>query len=125
MSIENNKLIAEFMGGVISTVTNLFHLPQNRGDANIHSSDPVIVTVKLPAVLPNGTYSVHRLNELKYHSSWDWLMPVIENIDHLQHELDRYYSTDPFMDIEKALSTRSIDDTYRAVVEFIKEYNKN
>lgn len=108
MTTENNKLIAEFMGGVISTVPNLINLPQNRGDANIYS-------VKGSEVLPNGTYSVHRLNELKYHDSWDWLIPVIENIDHLQHE--------PVMSIENALSTRSIDNTYKAVIEFIKEYN--
>ncbi len=102
---ENNKLIAEFMGGVISNVSNLINLPQNRGEANVHS-------VKGSEILPNGTYSIHRLNELKYHTSWDWLMPVIENIDHLQHE--------PLTSIQKALSTRSIENTYKAVVGFIK-----
>ena len=55
-------------------------------------------------------------SNLHYHTSWDWLMPVIENIDHLRHE--------PVMSIEKALSTRSIDDTYKAVVEFIKNNQK-
>ena len=50
-----------------------------------------------------------------YHTSWNWLMPVIEEIDHLQFE--------PIESIEKALFTRSIRDTHKAVVEFIKQYN--
>tara|TARA_B100000424_G_scaffold12691_1_gene9381 strand:+ start:164 stop:418 length:255 start_codon:yes stop_codon:yes gene_type:complete len=50
-----------------------------------------------------------------YHTSWDWLMPVIEEIDHLQQE--------PIQSIEDALATRCIGDTYDAVVEFIKQYN--
>ena len=53
--------------------------------------------------------------ELQYHTSWDWLMPVIEEIDHLQHE--------PVQSIEDALATRCIEDTYNAVVEFIKQHN--
>ena len=51
----------------------------------------------------------------RYHKSWDWLMPVIEQIDHLQHE--------PIQGIEDALATRCIGDTYNAVVEFINQYN--
>ncbi len=50
-----------------------------------------------------------------YSKSWDWLMPVIEEIDHLQHE--------PVQSIEDALATRCIEDTYNAVVEFIKQHN--
>ena len=55
--------------------------------------------------------------ELMFHISWDWLMPVIENIDHLQYESVK--------GIEDALSTRHIGDTHQAVVEFIKTYNND
>ena len=65
--------------------------------------------------IDRGVQSDYMEHELKYHTSWDWLMPVIENIDHLQHE--------PIASIENALSTRSINDTYNEVVKFIKEYN--
>ena len=51
-----------------------------------------------------------------YHTSWDWLMPVIEQIDHLQRER--------IQSIEDALSTRCLGDVYNAVVEFINEHNK-
>ena len=121
----NNKLIAEFMGGITSSVPNLINLPQTRGDANIHS-------VKGSEVLPNGTYSVHRLNELKYHSSWDWLMPVVEKI-----ESDERYDVDILQygtritDNQKEIVNnianisfdKKIDHTYQAVVEFINQYN--
>ena len=83
--MNNNKLIAEFMG-IKSTNGLVFQ------DAN--------------------TKEFHAIN---YHTSWDWLMPVIEEIDHLQHE--------PVQSIEDALATRCIGDTYNAVVEFIKQYN--
>ena len=55
-------------------------------------------------------------DEMRFHESWDWLMPVIESIDHLQYEL--------VQGIEDALATRHIGDTYQAVVEFIKENNQ-
>ena len=109
-TIETNKLIAEFMGGTLSSVPNLINLPQTRGDANIHS-------VKGSEMLPNGTYSVHRLNELKYHSSWDWLMPVVERIEQVIQGV-------PQQMLHLSLYS-TIDEVCQAVVEFIKEYNKD
>jgi len=88
---ENNQLIAEFMG------YEIIYRPYSNGFIEI--SDTELCDV----------------DDLEYHKSWDWLIPVIENIDHLQHE--------PVISIEKALSTRSIDNTHRAVVEFIKQHN--
>lgn len=34
-------------------------------------------------------YSVIGNTGIKYHTSWDWLMPVIEEIDHHELESDR------------------------------------
>ncbi len=109
---ENNQLIAEFMGGTLSSVPNLINLSQTRGDANIHS-------VKGSEMLPNGTYSVHRLNELKYHSSWDWLMPVVEKCFVKQEEV----SDDLSFKLNDALLETNIESLYKAVVEFIKQHN--
>ena len=97
-----NRLIAEFMGGVLSSAPNLINIPQTRGDANIQS-------VKGSEVLPNGTYSVHRLSELKYHTSWDWLIPVVEKIESLN-----------IVSFEKNLQK---EGDYQAVIQFIKQYN--
>ena len=53
---ENNKLILEFMG-----CTNPFN---DITDATLYK-------------IEQGTFEI---NELKYHTSWDWLMPVINKI---------------------------------------------
>ena len=84
---DNNKLIAEFMGSKHPKYEDMYRLPH----ADVY------------------------VGELQYDFSWDWLMPVIEEIDHLQHE--------PVQSIEDALATRCIEDTYNAVVEFIKQHN--
>lgn len=105
--MNDNKLIAEFMGGITSSVPNLINLPQTRGDANIHS-------VKGSEVLPNGTYSVHRLNDLQYHTSWDWLMPVVEKIEQVNEGV-------PHQFLYFSLFS-SIDEVYQAVIEFIENY---
>ena len=88
--MKDNKLIAEFMGVV-------FHDDDNQ----YYSSDGLYIGLNL-----------------QYHTSWDWLMPVIEEIDSqifFGYTL-QYESIDS---IENALATRSIKDTYKAVVEFV------
>ena len=60
----------------------------------------------------------HRTDvDLHYHTSWDWLMPVVEEIYQLQFE--------DVVEIETGLKMRSLSATYNAVVEFIKQQNKN
>ena len=78
--MENNKLIAEFMGMDTNWVAK--------------STD--------------DTYN--------YHESWDWLMPVISKIETVSrgwfpHEL------------HNSLMKNDIEYAYKAVVEFIKDYN--
>ena len=58
---------------------------------------------------------------LQYHTSWDWLMPVVQKIG------DDYYNT-PFDETYSKLTEGyeniwTIEDTYKAVVEFIKDQN--
>lgn len=76
---------------------------------------------------------------LKYHSSWDWLMPVIEKIEHCEDTNDRGYSfhvcifdkdchiyedvndEDPPVITQEAET--KIIATWKAVIEFIKFKN--
>ena len=87
--MNNNKLIAEFMGG----------------------EHP----------LAEITHEAHH----NYDTSWDWLMPVVEkclekhnNLIDGRDVIDTSYSS-----IAQALQVVSLKETYKAVVEFIKEHN--
>ena len=55
----------------------------------------------------------YKTDTLYFHSSWDWLMPVIEKIEE-QNEL-----------IGAHILSTDIGKTYKEVVRFIKEYNND
>jgi ATP sulfurylase len=59
---------------------------------------------------------------MKYHTSWDWLMPVVlkckESVDYCSDDNAlKYHHIE-----DEMLSQLSIEDTYKAVVDFIKAY---
>jgi hypothetical protein len=59
---------------------------------------------------------------MEYHTSWDWLMPVVlkckESVDYCSDDNAlKYHHIE-----DEMLSQLSIEDTYKAVVEFIKAY---
>ena len=105
---ENNKLIAEFMG----LDTEVF----KSGKVNYYYYDKVS---KQEIFL--------EAHELPYNVSWNWLMPVIERINILVMEDDFYelYNSEEWDNITHTLIQIKIKYVYQAVVEFIKEYNKN
>jgi len=102
MTTENNKLIAEFMGG---------YTPYERfGDSTEYYYRGHYVT----------------LENMKFQTSWDWLIPVIQKVNEVSGYND--YNTDR-LHIQKVLddcineNAVGIDSVHKAVVEFIKEYN--
>ena len=58
---------------------------------------------------------------LNYHTSWDWLMPVVEKI--LDISFQDEGDPEDFYSIRDCIPDRN--HTYKAVVEFINQYNKN
>jgi len=94
--MKDNKLIAEFMGekftdasGVVQGL-NYKLIEKKHGEGN---------------------------NGFRFHTSWDWLMPVVAKCTELNDdEFDN-------QSIAWALLSDSIIDAYDHVVEFIKEYN--
>ena len=85
--MKDNKLIAEFMGLETSDGCYFEHLTKEGNRELTH----------------------HIL--LEYHTSWDWLIPVVHNIKETDLDFDV---------LEIGLP---IYDVYQAVVEFIKDYN--
>ena len=97
--MENNKVIAEFMGVKTITIDELKStLKQNRENGFIQ------------------TPQAHVVDDLKYHTSWDWLMPVI-------HKCFDVAEDGQMSDIMHHLQVAEMGDTYDAVVEFIKDQN--
>lgn len=123
--LEGNKLIAEFME---------LHKDEESGNYLI---------VDEPHIRASCLMSIEYL---RYHSSWDWLMPVVEKIEHLEEtetmlgivDINSHYcrilslckkqpdiiigcyETSP----EKLKCSTKIDALYQAIIKFIKWYKK-
>ena len=126
----DNKLIAEFMGNLriykvlldpnaelkrwrVDNYNNVFlqrakeMLEQARKEGYINAEIEMDISI------------------LKFHSSWDWLMPVVEKC----YQLDEYYiykteTTRQFYDSGIELKTE-ITSVYNDVIDFLNWYNKN
>jgi hypothetical protein len=62
-------------------------------------------------------FDVFHPDDMQFHTSWDWLMPVVETCYHNGADGNE------IGDITHALLDCDIDHTYKAVVKFINEYN--
>ena len=120
--VEGNKLIAEFMGMKFIPHGKWYHLFKPNEDC----------------WQPKG-FSIWFANKhLKYSSSWDWLMPVVEKIERLGYKTK--ISFDDFgtwtqihygLSVADTSETKAlnqhgtkIENTYKTVVEFIKWHNE-
>jgi len=92
--MNNNKLIAEFMGAEKTHI-------QSVGD------------IYCPVPSKSGS---EYADKLQYHTSWDWLMPVVDEIEQVNEGV-------PEQMLHVSLYS-TIDEVYEAVVEFIKEVNE-
>ena len=107
--MKDNKLIAEFMGAVGTPKHNPTEWDVYiTGYLDVDSDD-------------ENAQHFYTPNEMKYHTSWDWLMPVVQKIgdEYLNTPFDKTYShlTEQYENIW------TFEDTYNAVVEFIKNQN--
>jgi hypothetical protein len=123
MNIENNKLIAEFMGcKLIGTEKdNIYYIPQHSERRLLYKG------------LVNESIDF-KPSQMKYHESWEWLIPVVEKIEslnvvcfekNLQEEGDYQCLFTKGNDIFIChYADTSKEATHRVVVEFIKWYNE-
>ena len=121
---EDNKLIAEFMGGKevdwFSERVIIMPFSENMNRSNY---------LKLA-----NSYILNR--EIKYHSSWQWLMDVVDKIEELgftiKHESRKdktqwcwIWEDENENPIVAEYSLRKRVVFYKSVVEFIKWHNEN
>jgi len=103
--MKDNKLIAEFMG-----------LPKEK------------VGLKQEVIYGLNQDDWYTSDNLNYHLFWDWLMPVIQKVNEVSGYND--YNTDR-LHIQRVLddciseNAVGIDEVHKAVVEFIKKYNRD
>ena len=97
-----NELIAEFMGATDYIHENS-HLPY----------------LYFPVRPHDRANTIYRVGSLRYSTSWDWLIPVVEKITPIAKEVGQQ----AWFDIKYSLTDARIDLVYRRVVEFIKWYN--
>ena len=107
--LKNNKLIAEFMGGTIEKL--------------VKSSDTLFF-IKDKVCMGQPQWNIR----------YDWLMPVVEKINSFDKHgvvihFNRTVISTHFKNKINIISSKKdeslINNTYKAVVEFIKWYNKN
>jgi hypothetical protein len=95
--MKGNKLIAEFMN-----VHEIMHDGYSEYDFD------------------DNTLDVVHENNLKYHSSWDWLMPVVAKISRDEKYVEEEYR-EYLLDV---VPYGHIEDVYHAVICFIRHEYK-
>ena len=118
--IENNKLIAEFMG--------VFDKILSTGNIHSWSDAPFYYTTEdtREKVIKNiSKYS-------KYSKDWNWLMQIVDKIENMGNDVlitsnyvqITYNEGENFINLELK-GNIMLETVYNACVEFIKWYNKN
>lgn len=121
----DNKLIAEFMGAVGTPKYNPTHWD-------------IYITGCLDVDSDNeNAKHFYTPEEMEYHTSWDWLMPVVDKIESFEDEnrCAKYnvnmlqcwveiINNDTSEEIVEAEGINKLQATYHAIVEFIKHINK-
>jgi len=95
----DNEIIAEFMGAemLLGGAYNNIPIPSNR----------IIIEETC----------LKYVEEMEYHSSWDWLMPVVGKITKTTPMNHSWY------DVRYTLGDADIQGAYKRVLGFIKWYN--
>ena len=112
---EGNKLIAVFMGA---------KLDKRNGEDSVWLSEQSMFSEYFRVTHHN-----------KYHTHWEWLMPVVEKIDKLDAtatsitniccEINSKFFRHLEVKSIQTISNTKIEATYESVIKFIEWYNKN
>ena len=113
--MNDNKLIAEFMGAVGTPKYNPTEWDVYiTGCLDVDSDD-------------ENAQHFYTPDEMKYHVSWDWLMPVVEKIESLGYVFTIQGGKAEYGEMisepQCFIAEDKLSSTYKAVVEFIKEHN--
>lgn len=119
--IEGNELIVSFLGWTKFSHNQRYNLTgcrdydcYNIGEFSKYSDIYIPECGDLPAAHYN----------LEFHSSWDWLMPVVRKIvEYCINENENAFLSDEYTAILETIPLAIIKDSWKVVIEFIKWYN--
>ena len=115
MNTEENKLIAEFM---VEPNSHLFTCPSYENQGRHW------VSQKFQGIEDPDGNDLLLPSEMKFHSSRDWLMPVVEKIEHTSAYVNVkgcHVKISTWVDVN---APTKLEAVHKAVVEFIKWYNE-
>jgi hypothetical protein len=139
--IENNKLIATFMGYT--------YFPYNHPDIKSPRDAGWKIDAKVSSIskwnigYTKKAFLCRSHNQLNYDGSWQWIMPVVEKIARMRIKYlneDEYFSPYPvtfgmiddegnfmvrFHSHQLFQSSSFIEAVWMAVIDFIKSYNED
>ncbi len=111
--MKDNKLIAEFM--------------------EFHRDTEDLYLIDNYNLRSENQFQATYVREMKFHSSWDWLMPVVEKIERDErYDVDILQYGTRITDNQKEIVNniadisfdKKIEHTYDAIVKFIQYYQK-
>lgn len=118
--IKNNKLFANFDG-----YTYISYLKDSVLPPGYWSNNRIKENKKYPGKLEYAGYLCRKHRDLDYHCNWNSLMKVVDKICDICFTDDgkETYDSEMFYRIRDCIP--DINQTYKAVLEFIKLYNEN
>jgi len=114
--MNDNKLIAEFMGYPPMT---------DAVDDRTIAYDIGGSIMNINNTHNENDDDVFHPDDMKFHTSWDWLMPVIEKCLVGEAEQSDEISNTTIKNIYEGICNQDISHAYKSVVEFIKTYNND
>jgi hypothetical protein len=99
---EGNLLIATFMGAEPT-------------QAYSATKEQTGILLNYPAHNAPGLYRNYSLGSVKYHSNWDWLMPVVETIEKSYGSSYNFYDA-----LKNAEPTKKLSAGWQTIVDIIK-----
>lgn len=125
---KGNKLIAEFMGWVDYNDHSYFngilqwHNQLWKPEGEHHDPDEFYSNYLWEPNTKDPT-RYRKIDELKYHKNWHWLIPVVKKIRDL--DIDHEFSQVQENDVFDALVELDIEHLWQQTVNYIKWYNEN
>lgn len=132
---KNNQLIAEFMGWSYIDETYEIGSKPFKAWETPYTQEKWVISGISEGWEPVNTFTTE---ELLFHTSWDWLMPVVEKIESIE---EGKYQIDILQEgcracvqcqtfIDNTVSkmpegSTKLESAYKTVIDFINWYNEN